>query len=120
MDNLHNESDNFGLGAILGIGAIAKKAWYKVKKPVPKKATSTQAAQKISDSGGYLTLTPEQKSLIPVPSYILMQEKNKALQNANPLPMTSGQMVEKVKNYLPYIIGSIVLIIIVVLLIKRK
>ena len=120
MDNTH---DNLDIGKVLNIGEAAKSLWYKVKKPVPKSPEdiARAEAQKISDAGGYLTLTPEQKALIPVPEYIKAQAQSISQQyggaatvddlvNAKPIPATAGQLVEKLKAYLPHIlIGTVVI-----------
>lgn len=129
MDNTH---DNLDLGKILNVGEAAKSLWYKVKKPVPK-STEDKAraeAQKISDAGGYLTLTPEQKALIPVPEYIKAQAQSISQQyggaatvddltTAKPIPATAGQLAEKLKAYLPHILIGAVVVWLLVKFVKK-
>lgn len=124
MDNTM-QHDNLNLGKVF---SGAKNIWYAVKKPVPKKTDPVEAeraaAQKISDAGGYLTLTPEQKALIPVPGYINTQAANGAnitdLQAAPPIPATSGQIIQKIKNYLPWILGAVGLGLVVYFTSKKR
>jgi hypothetical protein len=73
-------------------------------------------AQKISDAGGYFTLTPFQKSLIDVPAYAV--SAGTTAQDAKDSPamdISGGQL----KKYLPYIIGVVILVIIF-FIVKRK
>jgi hypothetical protein len=64
-------------------------------------------AQKISDAGGYNTLTPFQKSLIPVPAYALNKTTPTAqdAKEAEPTAVQTGAMTK----FLPYIAGVIIL-----------
>jgi hypothetical protein len=131
MDNTtHDNILGISVGDVFKAG---KKLWYKVKKDKPKAAVSPDvaAAQKISDAGGYLTLTPEQKALIPVPEYIKAQAaqisaktggiaSTEDLQAAQPLPATSGQLVAKLKTYLPYILGAIALGLVIYFIVRKK
>lgn len=122
-------SNNFDLGKALNIGKAAKNLWYSVKKPVPKKVVPVTdpnyiAALNISNAGGYLTLTTEQRALIPVPAYITEQAKNAGLTvneliASPPIPATSGQMAAKLKIFLPYIIGAVVLGFIIFMVAKK-
>lgn len=85
-------------------------------------------AQKISDQGGYNTLTAYQKSLIPVPEYAKTQAQTIAaatgqaaatveqeLKEAAPSDISTGQ----VKKYLPYIVGILAIGLIVWSLSKK-
>jgi hypothetical protein len=103
-------------GAAIDKSASALK---NVAAKVRNKAKAKKAA-KIAAAGGYLTLTPFQKSLIPVPAYVGEQVKGisaatgqpatvDAVKNLPPIPATPGQMGAKLKTYLPWIIGAVLL-----------
>ena len=72
-------------------------------------------AQKISDAGGYLTLTPFQKSLIDVPDYILNQGIG-----ANDKDIKNLPAVMDWQSKLPLIIGAVLVIGLVYFIVKRK
>jgi hypothetical protein len=78
-------------------------------------------AKKISDRGGYMTLSPFQKSLIDVPDYILAQTQGTTAtaKDIQDMPAVNdfGQMI---KNNLTAILGFIAVIVIVYFLVKRK
>ena len=139
MDN--TDRDHLAVAAVVGtattVASGAKKLWYKIKKPVPKDpdAEARAEAQKISDAGGYLTLTPYQKSLINMPEYIQAQVNAQAVKSgsgmAADLHRVAQEIAEKVKNaksitasqgkagmsvmtYLPFIIiGAVVIFFII-------
>jgi len=145
MDNfchIEESQDHLAVVAAISAGTAvasgAKKLWYKIKKPVPKgdpdKAARAEA-QKISDAGGYLTLTPFQKSLINMPDYIQAQVNAEAVKSgsgmAADLHRVAQEIAEKVKNaksitasqgkdgmtvmtYLPFIIIGVVIIYFVI------
>lgn len=98
--------------AIEGVGGLAKSIRDKAK---------AKKAQKISDAGGYFTLTPYQKSLIDIPDYALKQANEQGLNNdqlkdAPPVSITTGQL----KNYLPYILGAVGLGLVIYFIVKKK
>jgi len=76
-------------------------------------------AQKISDGGGYLTLTPFQKSLIDVPDYILNQTAGQGA-GATEDDIKNLPAVTDWKAKLPLIIGAVVVIGLVYFIVKRK
>lgn len=112
MDLQH---DNLGVEDITkvvqGVGDIRHSILVKAK---------TKKAQKISDAGGYLTLSAYQKSLIPVPAYVtaanIPAETAKA---AEPIPATDAQVMAKAKSNLPLILAVAGGLILVVILIKK-
>jgi hypothetical protein len=80
----------------------------------------TKKAQKISDAGGYLTLSPYQKTLIPIPEYVKAANiPADVAQKSEPIPATEAQVAAKAKNYLPYILGLIGIGIVVYLISKK-
>lgn len=106
MDNCNNLTANDivpGVGGAIDKGASAAKS---VVVNIRNRAKAKKA-QKISDAGGYNTLTPFQKSLIPVPSYALNSKTPTAeeAKNAEPSAVTTGAATP----YLPYIIGVVIL-----------
>jgi hypothetical protein len=112
MDNL--DHDNLSAGDVLGtVLSIRETVIVKAKR---------KKAQKISDAGGYVTLTAYQKSLIPMPDYAKTQAQTVAaatgqaaaavqqqLKDAPALDPQTGQL----KKYAPYIIGAVVLFAVV-------
>jgi len=73
-------------------------------------------AQKISDAGGYLTLTPFQKSLIDVPDYILNQTTGSGA-NANDIKNLPA--VTDWQSKLPLIIGTVVFLVVVYIVVNK-
>lgn len=66
-------------------------------------------AQKISDAGGYFTLTPFQKSLIDVPAYAVSAGTSaQDAKDSEATGVTAGQL----SRYVPYIIGVVILVVI--------
>ena len=110
MDNLSvvGEVDT----TLAGIKNIAASIRNKAK---------AKKAQKISDAGGYMTLTPFQKSLIDVPDYILNQTTGTGAtaDDIKNMPAVNdfGQMI---KNNLPAILGFIAVIVVIYFFVKRK
>jgi hypothetical protein len=78
-------------------------------------------AQAISDAGGYMTLTPYQKSLIDIPPYILNQTQGTTAtaEDIKNMPAVNdfGQMI---KNNLPVILGFIAVIAVIYFVVKKK
>jgi len=110
MDNLSvfGEIDAVGAGVKNIAASIRNRA--KAKK-----------AQGISDAGGYMTLTPFQKSLIGVPDYILNQTQGTSAtaEDIKNMPAVNdfGQMI---KNNLPVILGFIAVIVVIYFVVKKK
>ena len=73
-------------------------------------------AQKISDAGGYFTLTPFQKSLINEPDYA---KTTIGAKSDEPIEAIANQGFE-IKKYIPYIIGVVVIIIIYFVVKSKK
>lgn len=124
MDLTAKQDNAIGAGTVITAGAglvgAAAKPFVGLAASIRNKAKAKKA-QKISDAGGYLTLTAFQKSLIGVPSYIQTAGiPAEVAQEAEPIPATEGQVAAKFKTYLPYIIGAVVLIVIVFIIVKRK
>lgn len=137
MDLTH---DNVDVSAIAETGG---KIFNAVKssgivKSVRDKAKAKKA-QKISDAGGYFTLSGYQKSLIDVPEYakaqaaatgnIVSNDPNQPLINAAgqvdisqapALPATDAQLKVTLKKFMPYILGVLVLVGIFIFIKKRK
>lgn len=110
MDNLSVVSEVDATAA--GIKNIAKSIRDRAK---------AKKAQKISDNGGYMTLTPYQKSLIDIPDYILNQTQGTSataddIKNM-PAKNDLGQLI---KDNLTTIIIIIVVGVLVYVLIKKK
>lgn len=129
-DNILGGAIAAGASAVVG-GIRSKQSQKKAAREALRKEEGRAKAQAISDAGGYLTLHPELKMLIPVPDYIIKQAQDIAaktgkaasvedLKNAPAIPATSGQLIEKIKNYLPWIIGSIALGIGIYFIIKKR
>jgi LPXTG-motif cell wall-anchored protein len=93
-------------GALTQLGNVRKSVLIRAK---------TKKAQKISDAGGYATLTPYQKTLIPVPEYI----SGKTVPASGDLPAGEQTGVD-IKRFLPYIIGVVLLGIIIYMIAKKK
>ncbi len=95
--------DNLGVEdvqkVVQGVGSVAKSIRDRAK---------AKKAQKISDAGGYLTLTPYQKSLIPVPAYITAANiPVEVAQKTEPIPPTTGQLAAGAKNNLLLVVAVI-------------
>jgi len=93
-------------GVLSGVKNVAASIRNKAK---------AKKAQKISDAGGYLTLTPFQKSLIDVPDYILNQGIG-----ANDKDIKNLPAVMDWQSKLPLIIGAVLVIGLVYFIVKRK
>ena len=118
MDNCTNEQhDNLGAGEILsGAGkirtALLERAWRK-------------KSQAISDAGGYATLSRYEKSLIKMPTYAKEAAKaaginSNVLENSEAIPATTSQLMAKVKNNLPLILGIVIVGFIIYYFVKKK
>ena len=121
MENCDNV---VGVGSVVAAGAGVVGA---VAKPFAGLAASirnkakAKKAQKISDAGGYMTLTAFQKSLIPIPSYITTaQIPAEVAQTAEPVEITAGQAGTTLKKFLPWILGAIVLGLVAYFIIKKR
>jgi hypothetical protein len=115
--DLREKSDNIGgVDEILAAG----KTVGKIAGNVRNKAKAKKAA-KIAASGGYASLTPFQKSLIPVPTEIqkaaqaagVTTDDIKAAPAAAP---AAGQY----KKFIPYIIGALIIGIAIYFFVKHK
>ena len=70
-------------------------------------------AQAISDAGGYNTLTPFQKSLIPVPPYALNTETPTAAD------AVAAEPVGGIRAMLPWLLGAAVVGFIIFMIVRR-
>lgn len=144
MDNLcgYEQQDHFLIKALTSFVKAnvdkVKKDRQKSKEAEKKMISSLDEivkAQAISDAGGYLTLTPSQKSLINMPDYIQAQVNKQAVESgsgvaadlhkvalsiaekikkAKPIPATSAQVTASVMTYLPFIvIGAVIIFFII-------
>jgi hypothetical protein len=104
QDNLSVVSEVDAIGA--GLKNIAKGIRDKAK---------AKKAQKISDSGGYLTLTPYQKSLIDVPDYILNQGIGATDAEIKNLPAVTDW-----SQKLPLIIGAVIVLVLLYIVVRKK
>jgi len=98
------------------LGAAADKTASGVKdlfKGVRDRAKAKKA-QSISDAGGYNTLSPYQKSLIPVPSYAL-NSKTPTAQEA-----LDAEPVVQMNKYIPYALGAVAVGVLIFFIVKRK
>jgi len=78
-------------------------------------------AKKISDAGGYMTLTPFQKSLIDVPDYILAQTAGTSATAADIQSMPAvNNLGQIIKNNMPTILVVVGVIVVAYFLFKRK
>jgi hypothetical protein len=118
-------SDNLTASDVLGSkGAALDTAGTAAKKLLGNIRNKAKAkkAQKISDAGGYATLSAFQKSLIPVPAYINQQAQTVAassktpaaavidkMKTSEPIPVSDAQKANLFKQYLPYLIVVIVI-----------
>ena len=118
MDNIYDSLDVTGLIKTVGDirTSVLHKAWAK-------------KAKKISDAGGYNTLSKFEKSLIPMPEYAKAQAQTVAAATGQAAATVEQEIKEaapsdisgsQVKKYLPYIIGAVVVGLIVWLLFKKK
>jgi len=117
MDNSEQRDDLLSLGEIVsGAGKVRKalleRAWRK-------------KSQKISDAGGYATLSKYEKSLIKMPEYAKVAAAQaginaQVVENAPAIPATTAQLGEKLKQYLPMIIGIVVIGAIIYFIVKKK
>jgi len=118
MDNL--DHDNLSVTDVIGVAASLRESI--IVKAKRKKA------QKISDAGGYSTLSAYQKSLIPIPAYAQTQAQTIAaatgqaastvteqLKNAPAIDASGSQ----VKKYLPYFGGALVIGLLIYLISKN-
>jgi len=110
MDNLSVVQEVDAVGA--GIKNVAASIRNRAK---------ARKAQKISDGGGYMSLTPFQKSLIDVPDYILNQTQGTSAtaEDIKNMPAVNniGAMI---KNNLPAILGFIAVIAVIYFVVKKK
>jgi hypothetical protein len=111
-DNVLGDVVLVGTNAIVGVQNLTSTIRNKAK---------AKKAQGISNAGGYLSLTPFQKSLIPVPAYVSGQGGATGLtpneyQTLPAAPITGGQ----VTKYIPYLLGAVVIGIAVYFIIKKK
>jgi hypothetical protein len=109
-DNLTLEDLNVPGGGAIDAGASGVKGVF----VGIRNRAKARKAQKISDDGGYATLTPFQKSLIPVPAYAL-NNKTTTAQDAIDAPP-----VVQMNRYIPYVLGVAVVGILVYFIVKRK
>jgi hypothetical protein len=110
MDNLPNDNLLSDVDVVAGgvknvLASIRNKA-------------KARKAQKISDAGGYLSLTPFQKSLIDIPDYILNQTAGSGATNED-IKNLPADTSEQLKQFLPYIIGAIVIGILLYVILKK-
>ena len=116
MDNVE-QHDDLAFTEILGGAA-------KVRKALLERAWRKKS-QAISDAGGYATLSKYEKSLIKMPEYAKVAAaaagvNANVVENSGAIPATNAQLMDKVKNYLPMIIGVVVIGVIIYMIVKKK
>lgn len=131
MDLLRYDNVDAGKIAEVGGKVLSAVQGSGIIKSVRDKAKAKKA-QKISDAGGYFNLTGYQKSLIAVPDYAKTQaaaagnvvsgNPNQPVVNASgqidiaqapALPATDEQLKAKLKQFMPFILGGIFLVVII-------
>lgn len=137
--DLRQSSDNVDIGQITETAGKAISAVSGLASGIRNKAKAKKA-QKISDAGGYFTLSGFQKSLIPVPDYAKVQAAASGnvaagagtgqpvindsgqvdVAQVEAIPASEAQVKSKLKEYLPYILGVIVLVVVVFIVMKKK
>ena len=116
MDLQDERHDDLLIGATLGVPQLDNVAnsLKDLRSSVIVKA-KRKKAQKISDAGGYASLTPYQKSLISVPDYI----SGGHTPASGDVPGDEQTGLD-IKRFLPYIIGIVLVGIIIYFISKRK
>lgn len=112
---MDTRTDDLQIGTALGV-PLADEAASAIKNTATsiRNRAKAKKAQKISDAGGYGTLTPFQRSLIPVPAY--WGTDTSAKENL----MIDEETTSSVKKYVPYIIGALFIGILIFFIVKRK
>jgi hypothetical protein len=116
--------DNFNHDNAEGLAGTAVSLVTGLRESIITKA-KRKKAQKISDAGGYFTLSAYQKSLIEIPEYAKKQMATQGtepakIQATDALPIQAGQVGSSIKVYLPYIIGAVVLGVVIYFVAKKS